>query len=192
MTSEISLDDFLDLALRLRETAVTHHVPSEHRASLIEDSVFQFAAFLDERLGSSFHESIFGLLEDHAEALAREPDPVSPLLAQLEITFGKGRKKEANILRGHLREEQFLREVVEFALGLRSLDEIDAEIDSDARFTRLMATKNGIRSLRFNSAANIGSPSWLEVLLEGSEYGTFDQSLEGLCSCISRVTRQWI
>lgn len=191
MTSRISIDDFLPLALSLRETVAVHKVPVENRASLIGDAVFQFATFLDERLGSNFHESIFGLLEGHAEALGQEPNDRAPLIAQMEITFRKGRKKEFNILRGYLQKDQYLREALEFALGVRGLDEREAKIDSDGRFAQLMKIKSGIKTLRFNSLANIESPSWIEVPLEDSEYGTFEQSLAGLCKCISRVIRQW-
>ena len=191
MTTQIVLEDFLRLALRLRDTAVTHNVSEEHRASLIGDVVFQFASFLDERQGSSFHESIYGLLEDHEDALSQEPKPAKAFIAQLEITFGKGRKKEVNILSGNLKNMQFLQETVEFTLGLRSLDELYSKIDSEARFTQLMSKKNGIKELRFNSAESIDTPSWIVVPLEGSQYGTFEQSLSGLCKCIFRVVKRW-
>jgi hypothetical protein len=190
LTTQILPEDFVQLALRLRETVVTHGVPAQHRASLIEDVVFQFATFLDERMGSRLHESVFSLLDDRASDLGAEPAPDSVLVAQLEIDFGKGRKA-LNILSGHLRDKQGLRETVEFSLGVRRLEELDAEVDIEGRFAELLRRKSGIRALRFNPAASLGNPAWTAVALDGSPYGTFEPSIEALCACIRRVARQW-
>jgi hypothetical protein len=184
VTSQFVPADFLQLALALRETAVAHNVPADSRVSLIEDVVFQFASFLDERLGSSLHEEIYGLLEQHAEALSQPPRPLDFLVAEVEVVFGKGRRRCINILSGYLQEPRFLRENIEFALGLRSLDELDTEIDSDARFGQLMAKKAGIEMLRFNAGVNIGAPSWVDVPFRES-------SLDGLCECVRGAIAKW-
>ena len=61
--------DFAALALSLRQTVANHKVPPDLQASLIEDVVFHFAAFIDEKTGSDIHESIFSVLGNYANHL---------------------------------------------------------------------------------------------------------------------------
>ena len=184
MTSQLVSKDFLQLALALREIAEAHNVPAESRVSLIEDVVFQFASFLDERLGSSLHGEIYAILEQHEDVLSQQPRPLDVLVAEVEIVFGKGRKRGIHILSGYLQEPRFLREGIEVSLGLRRLDELDCDIDSDVRFGQLLAKKNGIEMLRINAVANVDAPSWVDVPHRES-------SLDGLCECVRRVISQW-
>jgi hypothetical protein len=188
----IKPNDFATLALALRSVVVNHKVPPDLRASLIEDVVFHFAVFIDERTGTDFHESVLGVLGKHAKQLGAEPRPTDYLVAELEIVFNKGRKAELNVLRSSLLKPSVLRLDVEVALGVRDVSEIRTRIDTDRRFADLMRKKGGIKALRFSAAGNIPKPSWQEVPLQGSPYGTFEQSLGGLVACIKKVAAAWL
>lgn len=178
--------DFVSLALSLRRTVANHKVPPDLQASLIEDVIFHFATFIDEKTGSDIHESIFTVLRKCAKQLGEVPVPSDSLVAEVEITFLKGRKAELNVLRSSIAKPALLRLIVEIALGVRDTTEIKARIDTTRRFADLLKKKGGVRAVRFNLANATGKPSWQEVELHGS-HGNFEQSLEGLLTCIGAV-----
>lgn len=184
------LEDFISLALSLRQPLIAHDVPSELRASLIEDVMFRFASFIDERTGSDFHESINAALSEYSEQLAASPEPVDSLLAEVEIVFVKGGKAELNVLRSHMARLASLRLVLEIALGVRQVTEIRSRIDAEDRFRQLMVKKGGIRAIRLKAPSTSGKSPWQEVRLNGSRYGDFEPSLAGLIACIRRVSTQ--
>jgi hypothetical protein len=179
-------EDFVSLALSLRQTVASHGVPPRLRASLIEDVVFQFATLVDEKTGSAIHESIFTVLGKHARQLGEEPAPADSLLAEVEIGFLKGRKAELNVLRSSLEKPGMLRLIVEIALGLRDTTEIKARLDTKRRFAELMKRSGGVTAVRFRMAGG-GRRKWLKIGLNDSSYGSFDQSLDGLLACIRAV-----
>lgn len=185
------LEDFISLALSLRQPLATHNVPSEVRASLIEDVMFRFAVFVDERIGSDIHESIISALSERSEQLAAPPEPIDSLVAEVEIAFVKGRKAELNVLRSHLTGLSSLLLVIEIALGVRDVTEIRSRIDTERRFRELIARKGGIRAVKFKPPRTSDKSSWQEVRLNGSPYGNFEQSLAGLIACIRVVSAQW-
>lgn len=186
------LEHFISLALSLRQPLATHNVPPELRASLIEDIIFRFATFVDERTGSDFHESINAALHEHAEQLAALPEPIDSLVAEVEIGFMKGRKAELNVLRSHLTGLASLRLVLEIALGVREVTEIRSRIDTEQRFRKLMLQRNGIKAVRFKPPSASNKSPWQEVPLNGSSFGNFAQSLAGLIACIEAVSAQWV
>lgn len=184
-------NDFATLALALRSVLANHKVPPDVRASLIEDIVFQFAVFIDEKTGTDFHESVLGVLGEHAKQLSASPKPSDHLVMELQVVFLKGRRAELNILRSCLLKPSVLRLNLEVALGVRDITEVGARVDTHQRFADLMKKKAGIKALMFSSASNIKRPSWQEVRLQGSAYGTFEQSLDGLVACIRNVAAEW-
>jgi hypothetical protein len=171
---------------------VNHKVAPESRVSLIEDLIFHFAVFIDERTGSELHESAFGALRKHAGQLGAAPRRSDYPVAELQIVLAKGRKAELIISRVSLQKPSILRMNLEVALGVRDITEIRSRIDARQRFLDVMHKKGGIKALRFNSAASRGKPSWLEIRLQESQYGRFEQSLDGVVSCIKAVTAQWV
>jgi hypothetical protein len=179
--------DFASLALSLRQTAASHKVPPELRASLIEDVVFHFAAFIDEKTGSDIHESIFSVLRRHAKQLGETPAPADSLLAEVQITFFKGRKAELNVLRSSIAKPALLRLIVEIALGVRDTTEIKARVDTDRRFADVLEKKGGVKTVRFRLANAADRAAWQEVKLQRSPHGKFEQSVEGLLACIRAV-----
>jgi hypothetical protein len=187
MTKPFAPKDFGLLALSLRQTVANHKVPPDLQASLIEDVVFHFAAFIDERTGSDIHESIFSVLRKHAKQLGETPAPADSLLAEVQITFLKGRKAELNVLRSSIAKPALLRLVVEIALGVRDTTEIKARVDTDRRFADLMKKKGGVNAVRFRLANAADNASWQEVKLRRSPHGNFEQSLKGLLACIRAV-----
>src|SRR5688572_13077678 len=178
--------DFASLALSLRQTVANHNVPADMQASLIEDVIFHFAVFIDEKTGSDIHESIFSILNKYARQLGEAPVPTDSLLAEVEITFLKGRKAELNVLRSSIDEPANLRLIVEIALGVRDTTEIEARVDTERRFADLLKKKRGIKAVRFNLTNATGVPPRHEVKLEGS-HRSFEQSLPGLLTCIRDV-----
>lgn len=185
------LEDFISLALSLRQPLLTHNVPAEVRASLIEDVMFRFAAFIDERTGSDIHESINAALGEYSEQLAASPDPIDSLVAEVEIVFVKGSKAELNVLRSHLTGAASLRLVLEIALGVREVTEIHSRIDTERRFRQLMVQKGGIKAVRLKPPSASGKSPWQEVRPNGSSDGNFEQSLARLIACIKEVSAQW-
>src|SRR5688572_72239 len=179
--------DFASLALSLRQTVANHKVPPDLQASLIEDVVFHFAAFIDERTGSDIHESIFSVLRKCAKQLGETPAPSDSLLAEVEITFLKGRKVELNVLRSSIAKPALLRLTVEIALGVRDTTEIKARVDTDRRFEDLMEKRGGVNAVRFRLANAADNASWQEVKLRRSPRGNFEQSVKGLLACIRAV-----
>lgn len=189
MKNKIKSEDFYQLALALKPTLVTHGVPVELHYSLISDIMFEFANFVDEKSGSSFHEGLFALLAEHAEELSSDIKRTDWLVAELEVLFGKGKKVETNIHKSYLENREYLKLHMEISLGARDISEIDKNIDADARFAALLKKKNGIRALRFKAAR---SGAWLEVPLNGTGSGDYNQSVDGICGCIIAVTKQWV
>jgi hypothetical protein len=187
MAKPFAPKDFASLALSLRQTVANHEVPPDLRASLIEDVVFHFAVFIDERTGSDIHESIFSVLRRHARQLGETPAPADSLLAEVQITFLKGRKVELNVLRSSIAKPAALRLVVEIALGVRDTTEIKARVDTDRRFADLMKKKGGVNAVRFRLANAADDASWQEFKLRRSPHGNFEQSLKGLLACIRAV-----
>lgn len=183
----ISTKDLVELALSLRQTVELHKVPQDLRASLIEDVIFRFAVLLDERTGSDVHESISGVLSRYARQLGETPAPPDSLLAEVEVTFLKGRKAELNVLRSSIAKPKLLRLVLETALGVRDFTEIKARIDVERRFAELMKKKGGIRTVRFKMAVGGGRRTWQEVKLARSPFGRFEQTVDGLLACIRTV-----
>jgi len=179
--------DFASLALSLRQTVANHKVPPDLQASVIEDVVFHFAAFIDERTGSDIHESIFSVLRKCAKQLGETPAPSDSLLAEVEITFLKGRKVELNVLRSSIAKPALLRLTVEIALGVRDTTEIKARVDTDRRFEDLMEKRGGVNAVRFRLANAADNASWQEVKLRRSPRGNFEQSVKGLLACIRAV-----
>jgi hypothetical protein len=186
MPKSIKPSDFATLALSLAPILENHKVAPESRASLIEDLIFHFAVFIDERTGSEFHESVFGVLR------SATPEPSDHPVAELQILFDKGARAEMIISRVSLRKTSILRMNLEVALGVRDVTEIRSRIDSKRRFSDLMRKKGGIKALRFNSATRRGKPSWVEIRLPDSPYGSFERSLDGVMSCIKAVSAQWV
>ena len=191
MSKKIKIEDFVELAFRLKPSLESHGVPDDLHYSLISDTLFSIASFLDEKTGTNFHAEIDSLLDDYAEELneTREGDY---LIAEIDILFEKGRKCEMNLLKSHLDNSEHMQLILEMALELRDVDEIDKAIDIDSRLLRLLKKKNGIKSLKFNSAQNIDKEDWFEVPLAGSVYGEFEQSLSGVEECIREVAKQWL
>jgi hypothetical protein len=187
MVNPFAPKDFASLALSLRQTVATHKVPPDLQASLIEDVVFQFAVFIDERTGSDIHESIFAVLRKHAKQLGEPPVPPDSLLAEVQITFLKGRKAELNVLRSSIAKPALLRLIVEIALGVRDTAEIKARVDTDRRFADLVKKKGGVKAVRFRLANAANDVSWQEVKLQHSPHGNFEQSIKGLLACIRAV-----
>jgi hypothetical protein len=187
MVNPFAPKDFASLALSLRQTVATHKVPPDLQASLIEDVVFQFAVFIDERTGSDIHESIFAVLRKHAKQLGEPPVPPDSLLAEVQITFLKGRKAELNVLRSSIAKPAHLRLIVEIALGVRDTAEIKARVDTDRRFADLVKKKGGVKAVRFRLANAANDVSWQEVKLQRSPHGNFEQSIKGLLACIRTV-----
>ena len=191
MAKEIKLEDFGELAMSLKPSLLTHGIPDELHYSLLSDVVFQCAAFIDEKTGSSFHEGIDALLDEYIEALSGDISS-DYMVAEIQIVFGKGRKVETNVLKSHLENKENIVLDFEMALGIRDIDEIDAKIDADARFAALMKKKNGIKSLDFKAAKDFENDNWYSIPLQGSEFGDFEQSIDGILKLVSKVTKQWV
>jgi hypothetical protein len=180
---------FAELAQTLRPVVAGHGVSSKRRDSLIEDLMFHVANFVDERTGSSFHESIFAILREQAAA----PGPASTsdrLVAEARIEFQKGRSVELNILRSSLRKPALLRLNVEIALGVRDVTEIRKRIDTEARFAKVTRSRGRITTLAFKPAAPHGG-KWQKVRLSASRYGAFAHDIDGLLACMRTVSAQW-
>ena len=191
MTAKLEIDDFVELAFALKHALTAHEVPDKLHYSLISDNVFSFASFLDEKIGTSFHEQIYSLLDEHAEQLSGTLAG-DYLIAELEILFEKGRKREMNLLKSHVDNSEHLLFDLEMTLEIRDLDEIDEVIDVNARFIKLLKKRKGIKAIKFNSAENLEKADWLEVPLAESEFGNFEQSLDGIEMCIREVTKKWL
>ena len=75
MSPKIKIEDFGELAFELKPLLETHGVPEDLHYSLISDTLFTFANFLDEKTGTNFHEQIYSFLDDYAEKLNRHKMP---------------------------------------------------------------------------------------------------------------------
>ena len=179
MARNIELQDFTEIAFAIKPILETHDIPEEYHYSIISDIVFEFANRLDTRTGTSFHESIYALLEEHAEKLSAA-GPGRILITELEIEFSNGDVLEANVPDTQLDDEAQLRLHLEFTLTIRDLDEIDAEIDVDGRFKKLVADRKGIRTLRILPGKEPDASAWVIV-------DEFDESMDGLVACLRKV-----
>lgn len=159
MSKQLHQLDFQALAANIGDVLDTHALDETLRPSLTADLLFVFAAFLDDRLGSNHHEGIYALAD---ELLAGELDspPVDSLACELQIRFHKGRKAELNLLASHRSNRAHLLFDLEMALGIRSLDEINAPIDSQARFLALLDKRQGIRLLETRGLDPAAGDRW--------------------------------
>ena len=173
---DIQLKDFAEIALKIKPILETHEVPAEFHYSIISDIVFEFANALDTRAGTSFHESIYALLDEHVDALSAGSTG-QLAFTDLQIEFGNGEVAETNFPDTQLEDDEQLRLNLEFTLTLRDIDEIDKDVDVGPRFTMLMADKQGIRELRILPGTEPDADAWISV-------SDFEQSIEGLMACI--------
>ena len=179
MTNNIELQDFTEIAFAIKPILETHDVPEEYHYSIISDIVFEFANFVDTKTETSFHESIYALLEEHAENLSTA-GAGRVLITELELAFGNGDVLEANVPDTQLDDEAQLRLHLEFTLTIRDLDEIDEEIDAERRFKKLLSDKNGIRKLRILPGKEPDASAWVSV-------DEFDESMDGLIASLRKV-----
>jgi hypothetical protein len=156
-----------------------HGVPPKLRASLIEDVVFHVAVLVDEKTGSDFHESIFAALGRRAKELGEDPEPVDAVVAEVEVLFGKGRKAELVIARSGLERPALLRQVLEVAIGVRDVAELESRIDTRARFAEVLKKKGGLKSVRCKLVGP-GRRSWRDVRLQRAKTGRAGPTLDGL------------
>lgn len=179
MPKNIELQDFTEVAFAIKPILETHDVPEEYHYSIISDVVFEFANLLDDRTGTSFHESIYALLEEQAEKLSTAGTGRIPI-TELEIEFGNGDVLEANVPDTQFDDEAQLRLHLEFTLTLRDIDEIDEKIDVEPRFRKPMEARKGIRELRILPGKEPDGDAWVSV--DG-----FDESIDGLIACVRKV-----
>ncbi|MDJ0712061.1 MAG: hypothetical protein QNJ14_16850 [Woeseiaceae bacterium] len=179
MSKDIQLQDFAEIALKIKPILVTHDVPAEYHYSIISDIVFEFAASVDTRTGTSFHESIYALLEDQVDAL-NAGAAEQHLFTDLQIEFGNGDVVETNFPHTQLEDDEQLRLNLEFTLSLRDIDEIDEEIDVTPRFKKLMTAKQGIRELRILPGTEPDADAWVLV-------SEFEPSIDGLMASIRKI-----
>ena len=179
MAKDIELQDFAEIARKIKPILETHDVPAEYHYSIISDIVFEFANTVDEKTGTSFHESIYALLEDQAEALS-EGSGISELFTDVQIEFGDGEVAETNFPHTQLDDDQQLRLNLEFTLTLRDIDEIDADIDVAPRFDKLMKDKQGIRELRVLPGTEPDADAWVSAK-------DVELSIDGLMICIRKM-----
>lgn len=157
MSKKLKPKDFEALAATLQDTLKINGVAEESRPSLLADLLFGFAAFLDDRFGSNHHESIFALSD---AILAGELDaaPQDGLACELKIHFHKGRQAALNLLASHRSNRAHLLFDLEMALGIRKLTEINAAIDSEARYQALLDSREGIRLFEVRSLDDTWRP----------------------------------
>ncbi len=179
MAKNIELQDFTEIAFTIKPILETHDVPEEYHYSIISDIVFEFAHLLDTKTETSFHESIYGLLEEHAEKLSTAGPGRIPI-TELGIEFGNGDVLEANVPDTQFDDEAQLRLHLEFTLTIRDLDEIDEEIDVERRFKDLVSGKKGIRKLRILPGKEPDASAWVSV-------DEFDESMDGMIACLRKV-----
>jgi len=179
MGNDIELQDFTAVALAIKPILESHDVPAEYHYSIISDIVFEFANLVDTKTGTDFHESIYALLEEQAEALSKaEPDRIP--VTELEIEFANGKVLEASFPDTQLEDEAQLRLHLEFTLTIRDIDEIDKEIDAAPRFRELVTKNKGVRELRILPGKETDGDAWVSV-------EEFDESLDGLIACVRRA-----
>ena len=179
MSEKIELEDFAELAHTIKPILESHDVPEQYHYSIISDVIFEFANLVDTKTETSFHESIYGLLEDHAEKLSTA-GAGRILVTELEIEFGNGEVLEANVPDTQLEDEAQMRLQLEFTLTLRDIDEIDEEIDIEPRFRKLIARNKGIKELRILPGKEPDADAWVSV-------DEFEESMDGLIACIRKV-----
>ncbi len=179
MSKKITLEDFAELAHTIKPILESHDVPEEYHYSMISDVVFEFANLVDTKTGTSFHESIYGLLEEHAEKLSTG-GAGRILVTEIEIEFGNGEILETNVPDTQLEDEAQMRLHLEFTLTLRDIDEIDEEIDIEPRFSKLIAGNKGIKELRILPGKEPDADAWVTV-------DKFEASMDGLIACIRKV-----
>ena len=179
MTKNIELQDFTEIAFAIKPILEAHDVPEEYHYSIISDIVFEFANLLDTKTETSFHESIYALLEEHAEKLSTA-GPGRIRITEVELVVGNGDVLEANVPDTQFDDEAQLRLHLEFTLTIRDLDEIDEEIDVERRFRNLVSDKKGIRKLRILPGKEPDASAWVSV-------DEFDESMDGLVACLRNV-----
>lgn len=188
---ELELTDVLELAYSIKPILQKHDVDPELHFSIIDDIAFEVSNMIDDKMGTCIHENIIPAMESIALDFSRDR-PTDFCVAFLEIIMGKGKKFEANILKGQLDSEERLAENIEMALYIRDIDEIDKNIDIEGRFKKLIDKKKGIKELRFQHVRDMDADKWLSVNLSESDYGAFEESIDGIKQCIHAVLDSWV
>ena len=190
MSDKLKINDFIVLAKKIKPILDTHDVPPELHFSIISDIVFEYANLIDERTGSSFHEEIYGTLEAVSEQLAVETGG-DYCVSFMDLVTAKNSKFELNVLKSMLKNPADLVMGLEVTLELRELDELDKVIAIDKRLKAFNKKTGGIKSLRFQSMANMDSNTWIDVPLKDSAYGSFTNDIAGISECIRAVVTSW-
>jgi hypothetical protein len=188
--SKFKIEDFEELAVGVKASLDNHDIPKDLQFSLISEILFNFSAFIDERVDSNLHEIIDSFLDEKSEVILAN-NRQDYLLADVEIIFNKGRKIETNILYSALSNRDYNILVLEVAFGIRDIDELDDVIDIEPRLKKLLKKKEGISIIKFQPLKDLGSKKWLSVPLKGSEYGDFEQNIEGVYELMCAVAKQW-
>ncbi|MDJ0792734.1 MAG: hypothetical protein QNI98_00715 [Woeseiaceae bacterium] len=179
MSEKIRLEDFAALANTIKPILENHDIPEQYHYSIISDVIFEFANLVDTKTGTSFHESIYALLEEQAEALSTAGAARIPV-TEVEIEFGNGDILEANVPDTQLEDETQMRLQLEFTLTLRDIDEIDKDIDVARRFSDMIASKKGVRELRILPGKEPDANAWVTV-------DAFEESMDELIACVRKV-----
>lgn len=165
---KIKQNDLTALAATLKSVIEEHGIDVELQDSLLSDVLFHVASLIDEKQGSSFHESVFSLLED-------VPSLVSDyLLCELKVKLER-KKIEINVLNSNLTMPESLQLNLELMLGLRTLAEMNAKVDVNEKFKAINITELTFKPLDGN---------------EESYAETFD-SIGGLVKFILKTAAKW-
>ena len=182
MAKDFDVQDFTEVAFAIKPILDSHDVPAEYHYSIISDIVFEFANLVDTKTGSSFHEAVYAVLEEQAEAL-NSGATGSEIFTDLRIQFGDGDVLETSFPLSQLKDEAQLRLNLEFTLTLRDIDEIDDDIDVAPRFRKLLAEKKGLRELRILPGSEPDADAWTTV-------ADLEPSIDGLLDSIRKVMNQ--
>lgn len=192
MSKKITENDLARFALALREDFETHDLPMEIRYSLASAISFRIAALIDEKTGSTLHEGIDLVLDKYIDEFSKSPESPDHLVGELEIIFNKGKKVELNILKSQIELPDELRIIIEVVFGLRSTDALESEIDTRHGLSNFLRRKDGIKALRFNQAANVDRPKWINVPLPDPLSEEVYGSVAGLTQYLLKSIRPWV
>jgi hypothetical protein len=188
---KIKIKDFEELAVNFKSSLSTHEISKELHHSLISDLLFSVCVFIDQKSNTSFHETIGSYFEERSGAILSDKHQ-DYLLADIEILFSKGRKIETNFLKSALTNKDYAVLKLEVTFGVRGIDELDENIDINSRFKKLLRKKECISAVKFQPLKDLDSDLWLTVPLQGSEYGDFTQTIDGVYELMCSVAKQWV
>jgi len=192
---------FTRIGNEILEILRTHDVPEHNEFSISSDILFSIAAALDDKefvedsklkICSDSHESVYAFSEEWYQPKRECVDPHRTVF-EVEIVREKGKLFETNFMAHWIELPHLFKEHFEVVMGCRSIDEVDQKIPDKIkeRFERRDNRSGKVVEIRIKPFLQPENDEWLSFKFPQNEFGTYENSLDGLSICILSMAEKY-